>query len=67
VVVVTAGGEEQRARVFANGDFEAEDTAVEGLGLREVAHLQVHVPDARPGRHPFRTVLAVPQLPGEVL
>ena len=37
VVVIAAGGDEQRARIAADGHVEAEHPVVEGLGPRDVA------------------------------
>ena len=46
VVVVAAGGHEQRARIAPDRDVEAEHAVVEGLGLGDVGHLEVDVPDS---------------------
>ncbi len=51
VVVVAAGRDEERAGVPAHRRLEAEDARPEGLGLGDVAHLQVHVPHRRSLRH----------------
>ena len=54
VVVVAAGGEEQRAGVAADGDLEAERAGVEVLGRGELGDVEVDVPDPRSHGHPVR-------------
>ena len=49
VVVVAAGGDEQRLAVPACGLLEAEGADVEVVGRLDVAHLQVDVADAGVG------------------
>src|SRR5919106_3472304 len=58
VMVVSARGDEQGARVAADGDIEAERARVEGLGGGKVADVEVYV--AHPGsrRHAGVGVLA---------
>ena len=57
-MVIAAGGDEERTRIAADRDVEAERARVEGLGRRQVADVEVNVPDARAGRHGRLGVLA---------
>src|SRR5215218_3021581 len=52
VVVVAARGQKERPRIAADRDIEAEQPAIERLGLVEVGDVQVHVPDPDLRRHP---------------
>ena len=56
-MVVAPGGDEERARVAANGDVEAERAGVEGLGRGQVADVQVDMSHAGTGRHAGARVL----------
>ena len=53
MVVVPAGRDEQRSGIAADHHVEADDAAVEGLGLRDVADVQMHVTEDGLGRHPL--------------
>src|SRR4029077_16419767 len=58
MMVIAAGGDEECTRIAADRDVEAERAGIERLGRREVADVEVDVPDARAGRHARPGVLA---------
>src|SRR5262249_15120975 len=62
VVVIAAGGHEQRARVAPDHDVKPEHPVVEGFGLGDVGHLKMDVADDRPGRRERLEAIAAAKL-----